>query len=134
MNPEPTDLNDLAAIARTTKSTRYRRALAKATSEIELLRAETKFQTDRIRYLEGKLGMDLPSMYDPDDRAQLRARIKELEGIIDWHIDMVVGDAWLCRIEGKFEDVDRLLGEAVGKQIQSYEIDTQHHEESYDPA
>jgi hypothetical protein len=128
MNPEPTDLNDLAAIARTTKSTRYRRALAKATSEIELLRAETKFQTDRIRYLEGKLGMDLPSMYDPDDRAQLRARIKELEGIIDWHIDMVVGDAWLCRIEGKFEDIDLLLGNAVGKQISAYEIDTSHHE------
>jgi len=38
MNPEPTDLNDLAALARTTKSTRYRRALASATAEIERLR------------------------------------------------------------------------------------------------
>jgi hypothetical protein len=82
MNPEPTDLNDLAAIARTTKSARYRRALSTATSEIE----------------------------------HLRARVKEL------------GDAWLCRIEGKFEDVDRLLGNAVGKEIQAYEIDTSHHE------
>lgn len=98
MNPEPTDLNDLAAIARTTKSTRYRRSLSDATSEIELL----------------------------------RARVKELEGIIDWHIDMVVGDAWLCRIEGKYEDISDLLGNAVGKQIQAYEIDTSHHE-STDP-
>lgn len=132
MNPEPTNLNDLAAIARVTKSARYRRALAAAASEIELLRAESKFQTDRIRYLEGKLGMDLPAMYDPDDRAQLRARIRELEGMIDWHIDMVVGDAWLCRIEGRFEDIDSLLGEAVGKEIKAYEIDTSHHE-STDP-
>lgn len=102
MNPEPTDLNDLAAIARTTRSVRYRRALASATAEIELL----------------------------------RTRVKELEELTlamsDWHIDMVLGDAWLCRIEGKFEDVDRLLGEAVGNQIQSYEIDTQHHENTND--
>ncbi len=69
-----------------------------------------------------------------DEIEKLRARVKELERHSDWHIDMVVGDAWLCRIEGKFEDIDRLLGEAVGKQIQSYEIDTQHHEESFDPA
>jgi hypothetical protein len=40
MPPEPTDLNDLAAIARVTKSARYRRALASATSEIERLREE----------------------------------------------------------------------------------------------
>jgi len=95
---DPTDLNDLAAIARTTRSARYRRALSTAAAEIE----------------------------------HLRARIKELEGMIDWHIDMVVGDAWLCRIEGRFEDIDRLLGEAVGKQIQSYEIDTSHHENTHD--
>lgn len=95
-----TDLNDLAALARTTKSARLSRSATAAASEIE----------------------------------RLRARVKELEGIIDWHIDMVVGDAWLCRIEGKFDDIDRLLGEAVGKQIQSYEIDTQHYEESHDPA
>jgi hypothetical protein len=98
MNPEPTDLNDLAAIARTTKSAHYRRALSTATSEIE----------------------------------HLRARVKELEGMIDWHIDMVIGDAWLCRIEGKFEDVDRLLGNAVGKEIQAYEIDTSHHENTHE--
>jgi hypothetical protein len=98
MNPERTDLNDLAAIARTTKSAHYRRALSDATSEIEFL----------------------------------RARVKELEGMIDWHIDMVVGDAWLCRIEGKFEDIDRLLGNAVGKEIQAYEIDTSHHENTHE--
>ena len=63
---------------------------------------------------------------------RLRARVKELERITDWHIDMVIGDAWLCRIEGKFEDIDLLLGNAVGKQIQAYEIDTSHHE-STDP-
>ena len=68
------------------------------------------------------------------ENQRLRVRIEELERIIDWHIDMVVGDAWLCRIEGKYDDIDRLLGEAVGHQIKSYEIDTQHHEESYDPA
>lgn len=89
-----TDLNDLAALARTTKSARLSRAATAAASELE----------------------------------QLRARVKELEGIIDWHIDMVIGDAWLCRIEGKFEDIDLLLGNAVGKQIQAYEIDTSHHE------
>ena len=37
---EPTNLNDLAAIARTTKSAHYRRALASAADEIERLRAE----------------------------------------------------------------------------------------------
>ncbi len=62
----------------------------------------------------------------------LRARVKELEGMIDWHIDMVIGDAWLCRIEGKFEDIDLLLGNAVGKQIQAYEIDTSHHENTHE--
>ena len=45
---------------------------------------------------------------------------------------MVVGDAWLCRIEGKYEDIADLLGNAVGKQISAYEIDTSHHE-STDP-
>ena len=59
---------------------------------------------------------------------QLRDRVKKLEGAIEWHIDMVIGDAWLCRIEGKFEDVDRLLGNAVGKEIQAYEINTSHFE------
>lgn len=93
-----TDLNDLAALARTTKSARLSRAATAAASELE----------------------------------QLRARVKELEGMIDWHIDMVVGDAWLCRIEGKFEDIDLLLGNAVGKQIQAYEIDTSHHESTDD--
>lgn len=98
MNPEPTDLNDLAALARTTKSARLSRSATAAASEIE----------------------------------RLRARVEELEGIIDWHIDMVVGDAWLCRIEGKYEDIADLLGNAVGKQISAYEIDTSHHE-STDP-
>jgi len=68
------------------------------------------------------------------ENQRLRVRIEELERHSDWHIDMVVGDAWLCRIEGKYDDIDRLLGDAVGKQIQSYEIDTQHHEDSFDPA
>jgi hypothetical protein len=93
-----TDLNDLAALARVTKSPRYRRALASAAGEIQ----------------------------------QLRAKIKELEGLLDWHIDMVIGDAWLCRIEGKFEDIDLLLGNAVGKEIQAYEIDTSHHENTHE--
>jgi hypothetical protein len=69
-----------------------------------------------------------------EQNQKLRVRIEELEGIIDWHIDMVVGDAWLCRIEGKYDDIDRLLGEAVGKEIQAYEIDNPHHEDSFDPA
>lgn len=69
-----------------------------------------------------------------DEIVWLRQRVAELEGMIDWHIDMVVGDAWLCRIEGKYEDIADLLGNAVGKEIQSYEIDTQYHEESHDPA
>ena len=98
MNPEPTNLNDLAAIARTSKSTRLSRSATAASEEL----------------------------------CYLRARVKELEGLIDWHIDMVVGDAWLCRIEGKYEDVCDLLGNAVGKQIQSYEIDTQYHENTDD--
>ena len=105
MNPEPTDLNDLAAIARTTKSARYRRALASATSEIEWLRAEV---------------------------LRLRAQVKELEELSDWHIDMVVGDAWLCRIEGKFTAICDLLGDAVGKQIESFEIHNSHHENTHE--
>lgn len=39
MTTEPTNLNTLAAIARTTKSAHYRRALAIAAAEIEHLRA-----------------------------------------------------------------------------------------------
>ena len=122
MNPDRTDLNDLAEIARTTKSVRQRRALATATAEIERLRA-------------GGCSRDQnTTQYCAEAVAQqqkidtLEARIKELEGMIDWHIDMVVGDAWLCRIEGKYEDVCDLLGNAVGKEIQSYEIDTSYHE------
>lgn len=84
---------------------------------------------DRLRVFKYPLELEAAAEIE-----RLRVRIEELERMIDWHIDMVVGDAWLCRIEGKFDDIDRLLGEAVGKQIQSYEIDTQHHEESYDPA
>lgn len=98
MNPEPTDLNDLAAIARTTKSARYRRALATAISEIE----------------------------------NLRARVRELEGIIDWHIDEVCGDAWVCHIEGDHDAIQNLLTSAVGKEITAFHIDTSHHE-STDP-
>ena len=98
MNPEPTDLNDLAAIARTTKSARYRRALASAISEIE----------------------------------NLRARVRELEGIIDWHIAEVCGDAWVCHIEGPLDAIENLLTSAVGKEITAFHIDTSHHE-STDP-
>jgi hypothetical protein len=93
-----TDLNDLAALARTTKSARLSRAATAAASEIETL----------------------------------RARVRELEAHADWHIDMVVGDAWLCRIEGKYEDIADLLGNAVGKQISAYEIDTSHHENTHE--
>ena len=64
----------------------------------------------------------------------LRVRIEELERHADWNIDMVVGDAYICRIEGKYDDIADLLGNAVGKQIQSYEIDNPHHEDSHDPA
>jgi hypothetical protein len=84
---------------------------------------------DRLRVFKYPLELEAAAEIE-----RLRVRIEELERMIDWHIDMVVGDAWLCRIEGKYDDIDRLLGEAVGHQIQSYEIDTQHHEESYDPA
>jgi hypothetical protein len=115
MNPD-TPRTDLCALSNAMNhaNPNVRRAVTTAVDEIEELRRATVELEERNRKLE--------------------ARIEELEGIIDWHIDMVVGDAWLCRIEGKFEDVDRLLGEAVGKQIQSYEIDTQHYEESHDPA
>lgn len=119
MNHEPTDLNDLAALARTTRSARLSRSATAAASEIEQLRA----MCSNYRHHEQGLFEEL---------AILRARVKELEGMIDWHIDMVIGDAWLCRIEGKYEDICDLLGNAVGKQIQSYEIDTSHHE-STDP-
>lgn len=114
-----TDLNDLAALARTTKSARLSRAATAAASELEQLRA----MCSNYRHHEQGLFEEL---------ASLRARVKELEANADWHIDMVIGDAWLCRIEGKFEDVDRLLGNAVGKQIQAYEIDTSHHESTHE--
>jgi hypothetical protein len=115
MNPDRTDLNDLAAIARTTRSPHYRRALATAASEIEHLR------TACSNYKHHEQGL-------LEELSLLRAQLKELEANADWHIDMVLGDAWLCRIEGKYEDICDLLGEAVGKQIQSFEIDTSHHE------
>jgi hypothetical protein len=116
MNPDTprTDLNDLYKAHRTNHNPSVRHSITLAIEELNTLRRATVELEERNRKLE--------------------ARIEELEGIIDWHIDMVVGDAWLCRIEGKFEDIDRLLGDAVGKQIQSYEIDTQHFEESHDPA
>ena len=98
MNPEPTNLNDLAAIARTTKSSHYRRALSTATSEIE----------------------------------NLRARVRELEGIIDWHIDEVCGDAWVCHIEGDHDAIQNLLTSAVGKEITAFHIDTSHHESTHE--
>jgi hypothetical protein len=116
MNPDTprTDLNRLCANLTIQRNPNMRRAINDAVDEITHLR---------------RAAVELE-----EQNQKLRARVEELEGIIDWHIDMVVGDAWLCRIEGKFDDIDRLLGEAVGKQIQSYEIDTQHHEDSFDPA
>ena len=116
---ESTNLNDLAALARTTKSARLSRAATAAASELEQLRA----MCSNYRHHEQGLFEEL---------ASLRARVKELEANADWHIDMVIGDAWLCRIEGKFEDIDLLLGNAVGKQIQAYEIDTSHHENTHE--
>jgi hypothetical protein len=126
MNPEPTDLNDLAAIARTTKSPRYRRALAFATAEIERLRAGGCARDQKTTQYCGE-AVALQAEVN-----RLRARVAELEAHADWHIDMVVGDAWLCRIEGKYEDIADLLGNAVGKEIQSYEIDTSHHENTHE--
>ena len=98
MNPEPIDLNDLAALARTTKSARLSRSATAAASEIE----------------------------------RLRARVRELEGIIDWHIDEVCGDAWVCHIEGPLDAIQNLLTSAVGKEITALELVTSHHE-STDP-
>lgn len=98
MNPEPTDLNDLAALARTTKSARLSRSATAAASELE----------------------------------HLRARVKELEGIIDWHIDEVIGDAWVCHIEGDLDAIENLLTSAVGKHITTFHIDTSHHENTHE--
>jgi transcription elongation GreA/GreB family factor len=80
VNRPKTNLNDLAAIASIAKSVRQRRSLGDAASEIKFLRAEQRFQRDRIRYLEGKLGIDIPAEY-ADERTKLRARIMELEGM-----------------------------------------------------
>lgn len=122
MDPERTDLNDLAAIARVTKSAHYRRTVNNAAFEIEHLR----IACSNYKHHEQGLLEELSLL-----RAQLKeleAQLEELEANADWRIDMVLGDAWLCRIEGKYEDICDLLGEAVGKQIQSFEIDTSHHE------
>jgi hypothetical protein len=111
MNPEPTDL-------------------------VTTLRRESFYRpTSRLNeFGKPQMGFEMMSLnlLAADEIERLRARVEELEGIIDWHIDMVVGDAWLCRIEGKYEDIADLLGNAVGKQISAYEIDTSHHE-STDP-
>jgi hypothetical protein len=112
-----TVINDLAKAARNSTNASHRRSLRDAAEELERLHRGESEQIAALR------------IQHDEETHKLRARIEELEGIIDWHIDMVVGDAWLCRIEGKYEDIADLLGDAVGKQIQSYEIDTQHHEE-----
>lgn len=67
-----------------------------------------------------------------DEIERLRARVRELEGIIDWHIDEVCGDAWVCHIEGDHDAIQNLLTSAVGKEITAFHIDTSHHE-STDP-
>jgi hypothetical protein len=115
MNPD-TPRTDLCALSNAMNhaNPNVRRAVTTAVDEIEGLR---------------RAAVELE-----EQNQKLRARVEELEGIIDWHIDMVVGDAWLCRIEGKYDDIDRLLAEAVGKEIQAYEIDNPHHEEPFDPA
>ena len=116
MNPDTprTDINDLYKAHRSNHNPSVRHSISLAIEELNTLRRTT---------------VELE-----EQNQKLRVRIEELEGMIDWHIDMVVGDAWLCRIEGKFDDIDRLLGEAVGKEIQAYEIDNPHHEDSFDPA
>jgi hypothetical protein len=117
MNPDKppvTCFNDLAKAHKSSHNASVRRSILHAVEELTALRRAT---------------VELE-----EENKMLRVRIEELERHSDWHIDMVVGDAWLCRIEGKFDDIDRLLGEAVGKQIQSYEIDNPHHEDSFDPA
>ena len=149
MNPDtkpfdysPFLIQDLANLARTTKSIRMSRACTAAMEELIHHRRNgttrdnpvIRFLEDRVRYLEDKL-LSTPPPPGPsphEETIRLRARVEELEGIIDWHIDMVVGDAWLCRIEGKYEDIDLLLGNAVGKEIQAYEIDTSHHENTHE--
>ena len=60
---EPTDLNDLAAIARTTKSTRYRRALASATAEIERLRKERdEARREVCAFVSGRYSKDVVTL------------------------------------------------------------------------
>jgi hypothetical protein len=50
--------------------------------EIERLRMKVKFQSERIRYLEGRLGMDLPTIESGREREYLSARIRQLEEVI----------------------------------------------------
>lgn len=116
---ESTNLNDLAALARTTKSARLSRSATAAAHEIEQLRA----MCSNYKHHEQGLFEEL---------ASLRARVKELEGIIDWHLDEVIGDAWVCHIEGDLENIEALLTSAVGKQITAFHIDTSHHESTHE--
>jgi len=83
MPPEPTDLNDLAAIARTTKSARYRRALASATSEIERLRAELGQVSDADAFVSETDAMILDSMVNEIER--LRAERDEARRLVCRH-------------------------------------------------
>ena len=93
-----------------------------------------RFLEDRVRYLEDKLlsTPPTPSPSPDEETIRLRARVEELEGIIDWHIDEVCGDAWVCHIEGDHDAIQNLLTSAVGKEITAFHIDTSHHE-STDP-
>lgn len=77
MNPEPTNLNDLAAIARVTRSIRYRRALASAADEIERLRND----------LDGSQLAYRGASYDRDrmraEIERLRNELQECEKLLD---------------------------------------------------
>ena len=60
---EPTDLNDLAALARVTKSTRYRRALASAADEIERLRKERdEARREVCAFVSGRYSKDVVTL------------------------------------------------------------------------
>ena len=110
----PTNINDLYKAHRTNNNPSVRHSIMLAIEELNALR---------------RAAVELEN-----ENRQLRVRIEELERHADWNIDMIVGDAYICRIEGKYDDIADLLGNAVGKQIQSYEIDNPHHEDSHDPA
>lgn len=102
MNPEPTNLNDLAAIARTTKSAHYRRALASAADEIERLRKELG-QVD-----------DADSWVSTTDAAYLDSLLNWCEfNAMEWHraLARLVNDR--ARLRGEVIRLRELSGDAA---------------------